>query len=309
LLHAHYTASGDAHEICFPEQLKKGDVDSFYDVLILLSGAATFATMFGAAVRLGPEALHRVVEHPRLFLRTFVAVWLVIPLFTVLVIYLLGVVGTSATLLLLMSVCPGTPAILTFVRMARSSIATAFIALFLTTATEPLLIPYWTRLLSKFLTVDLTIQPKQVFEVLLPTVFVPVLLGFVLHKRFLDKAEALGSASDYVDLVGTGACIVLILGQGVPLIRHVSPVAVAAIVIITAGDAVLGFWAARPNLAEQKAIAAAAALGNPALALVVVEVIYHEMQAAVLVSVYVAVRAVAILPLVAWLRYLSTSTR
>jgi BASS family bile acid:Na+ symporter len=85
--------------------------------------------------------------------------------------------------------------------------------------------------------------------------------------------------------------------------------AIVAIVIITAGDAALGFWAARPNRAEQKALAAAAALGNPALALVVVEVIYHEIQSAVLVSVYVVVRSIAILPLVWWLRHLATTDR
>ena len=82
-----------------------------------------------------------------------------------------------------------------------------------------------------------------------------------------------------------------------------------ATVIITAADAAFGFWAARPNLAEQKAMAAAAALGNPALALVVVEVIYHEIQAAVLVSVYIVVRAIAVMPLVWWLRHLATTTR
>lgn len=287
----------------------EGDVDSLFDVLILLSGAATFATMFGAALRLGPEALYRVREHPRLFFRTFAAVWVGIPLFTVLVIYGFGLSGISATLLLLMSVCPGTPAILTFVRIARSSIATAFVALFLTTATEPFLIPYWTGLLSKFLSMDLTIQPRQVLNVLLPTVFVPIVLGFLLHKISTHAATVLATASDYIDLVGTGACVVLILGQGFPFLLRVPPVAVAAILVITAGDAVLGFWAARPNLAEQKAIAAAAALGNPALALVVVEVIYHEIQAAVLVSVYVAIRAIAILPLVWWLRYWATAPR
>jgi BASS family bile acid:Na+ symporter len=118
----------------------------------------------------------------------------------------------------------------------------------------------------------------------------------------------LAKASNYIDLVGTVACVALILSQGVPFLFRVPLPGIAAIIVITAFDAVLGFWAARPNLAEQKAIAAAAALGNPALALVVVEVIYHEMQAAVLVSVYVAVRAIAILPLVAWLRYLATTT-
>jgi len=284
-------------------------VDSLYEVLILLSGAATFATVFGAALRVGPGALYRVSERPRLFLRTFVAVWLVIPLFTVLVIYLLGVVGSSAVLLLLMSVCPGTPALLTFVRIARSSITTAFVALFLTTVTEPILIPYWTRFLSRFHTLDLTIQPRQVLTVLLPAVFLPILLGFVLHKIAINKARALAAVSNYVDLVGTGASIVVIISLGLPLLLYVPPAAVAAVVVITVGDAAVGYWAARPNLAEQKAIAAAAALGNPALALVVVEVIYHEIRAIVLVSVYVVIRAVAILPLVWWLRHLRTRTR
>src|SRR5262245_37103827 len=194
--------------------MSKTYVDSLFDILIIISGAATFATMFGAALRLGPESLRRVRERPRLFLRTFGAFWLAVPLFTVLVIYGLGVTGTSATLLLLMSVCPGTPALLTFVRIARSSIATAFVALFLTTATEPFLIPYWTRLLSNFHYVDLTVQPQQVLNVLLPTVFVPIVLGFVLHNMSINVSAALARASDYVDLVGTVGCVVLILSQG-----------------------------------------------------------------------------------------------
>jgi BASS family bile acid:Na+ symporter len=290
-------------------EVAEEDVDySLYTVLILLSGAASFATMFSAALRLGRESLHRVIEHPRLFFRTFGVVWLVIPLFTTLVIWGLGVVGTSATLLVLMAVCPGTPVLLTFVRIARSSIATAFVTLLLTAATEPLLIPYWTRLLSKFLYVDITIQPKQVLNVLLPTVYLPILFGFLVHKISITTSAVLARASDFVDFVGTGASVVIILSQGLPLIGHVPREAMAAIIIVTAGDAALGFWAARPNLAEQKAIAAAAALGNPALALVVVEVIYHEIRATVLVSVYVALRAVAIVPLVWWLRHLATKT-
>jgi len=40
-----------------------------------------------------------------------------------------------------------------------------------------------------------------------------------------------------------------------------------------------------------------------------VEVIYHEIRAEVLVSVYVALRAIAILPLVWWLRYFATTQR
>jgi len=62
-------------------------------------------------------------------------------------------------------------------------------------------------------------------------------------------------------------------------------------------------------LDEQKAIAAAAALGNPALVLIIVEVSYLEFEAVILVSVYIVLRAIAMLPLVWWLRYLRSSGR
>ena len=95
-------------------------MESVYTLLILLSGVpATFAALFGGALRLGPEALSRVIEHPRLFFRMLAVIWIAIPLFTALVILGLGVVGTSAALLLLMSVCPGLPNLLTWARIAR----------------------------------------------------------------------------------------------------------------------------------------------------------------------------------------------
>ena len=284
-------------------------MESVYTLLILLSGAATFAALFGGALRLGPEALSRVIEHPRLFFRMLAVIWIAIPLFTALVILGLGVVGTSAALLLLMSVCPGLPNLLTWARIARSSITMAFVALLVTAATEPFMIPYWTRLLSKFLPIDLTVQPSDVLNVIVPTVLLPIVLGFLVRKISLRATEVLAPISDYIDLAGTVATIAVILYQGLPRLTYVPPVALVALVIITFGYAAFGFWAARPNLDEQKAIAAAAALGNPALALVIVEVSYLEWQAAVLVSIYIVVRAIAIAPLIWWLRYLRRTGR
>src|SRR5262249_2465966 len=157
---------------------------------------------FGGALRLGPEALRRVAEHPRLFFRMLVVIWIAIPLFTALVVFGLGLVGTTAALLLLMSVCPGLPNLLTWARIARSSITTAFVALLVTSATEPFMIPYWTRLLSKFLPMDLTVQPSDVLQVLVPAVFLPIGLGFVVSKISFRAAAVLAPVSDFVDLAG-----------------------------------------------------------------------------------------------------------
>ena len=284
-------------------------MEPVYTILIVLSGAATFAALFGGALRLGPEALLKVTEHLRLFVRMLVVIWVAIPLFTALVILALGVKGTSAALLLLMAVCPGLPNLLTWARIARSSITTAFVALLVTAATEPLMIPYWTRILSKFLPMDFTVQPAHVLNVLIPTVFLPIVLGFAVRKISSRAATVLAPLSDFVDLAGTVATIAVVLFQGSPRLLYVPPLAFVAILIITFGYAAFGFWAARPNLDEQKAIAAAAALGNPALALIIVEVSYLEFEAVILVSVYIVLRAIAMLPLVWWLRYLRRSGR
>src|SRR5262249_22636007 len=160
---------------------------------------------------------------------------------------------------------------LTWARMARSSITTAFVALLLTAATEPLIIPYWTQLLSRFTPMDLTVRAGHVLYVLIPTVFLPIVLGFAVRKMSSRAAAVLAPASDFIDLAGTVATVALVLYQGSPKLLFVQPAAFAALVIITFGYAAVGFWAARPNLDEQKAIAASAALGNPALALVIVE--------------------------------------
>jgi bile acid:Na+ symporter, BASS family len=239
-----------------------------------------------------------------LFVRMLVVIWIAIPLFTALVIFGVGVVGTSATILLLMSVCPGLPNLLTWARIARSSITTAFVALLVTAATEPLMIPYWTRLLSRFLPMDFTVRPSHVLTVLIPTVFLPIVLGFVVRKISSRATAVLAPVSDFVDLAGTVATIAVVLFQGSPRLTYVPASVFVAIMIITFGYAAFGFWAARPNLDEQKAIAAAAALGNPALALIIVEVSYLEFEAVILVSVYIVLRAIAMLPLVWWLRYL-----
>jgi len=284
-------------------------VESLYTILIVLSGAATFAALFGGALRLGPGSLRRVTEHPRLFLRMLLVIWIAIPVFTALVILGLGLRGTSAALLLLMAVCPGLPNLLSWARVARSSIAMAFVALLVTAATEPFMIPYWTRLVSKFVLTDLTVRSSHVLSVLVPTVFLPMALGFVVRRISSRATAILAPVSDFVDVAGTVATIAVVMFQGTPKLPYVPPSVFVAIMIITFGYAAFGFWAARPNLDEQKAIAAAAALGNPALALVIVEVSYLELEAVKLVSVYIVLRAIAMLPLVSWLRYLRTTGR
>ena len=269
-------------------------------VLFLFEGLAwlaTFGVMLSGALIVGPPIVREVQRRPRLFLRVLFAVWVLVPVLTFTVLAVTGVTGTAATLLLLMSVCPGLPLMLASTRTVRGSMRTALLALVLTTMTEPFLLPIWTSLISRVLPVDLGISMEEVLSVLVPTVFIPIALGFFLRAAWPKVAPPLIKFADVLYIVGTAASAGIALWQGALLLPTVPLEAFVATVIITLGDFAIGAWAGSPNPDDRKAVGFAAALGNPALALVVVQSAYSGERAGVLVSIYLIVRAMVLMPL------------
>jgi BASS family bile acid:Na+ symporter len=277
--------------------------DTFLGILKILSLSATFALMFGSALRLGPSALRQLVQRPAFFVRTLLAVWIAVPSLTAMVVVALRIEGTAAKTLLLMAGCPGVPLLLGTTRTVRGAMSTAFAALALTAATEPLLIPLWTRLVSAILPVDLTVHWSDILRVLVPTILLPVAVGFVVRAVFPRAVDPVVRISDGVYAVGIIGCLVTLLAGAAPLILRVPPRALVGAAIITIGDAAVGYWAGSPDRDDRKAIALATALGNPALAIAVVEASYPGNRIApTAVGLYLLVRTICIVPVLWWLR-------
>jgi BASS family bile acid:Na+ symporter len=115
----------------------------------------------------------------------------------------------------------------------------------------------------------------------------------------------LARVSDWVYLVGIVGCVIVLVAGSLPLITRIPLWTLIAAVIITVGDAIIGYWAGWPDRDDQKAIALAAALGNPALALAVVEANYPDHRAGPVVAVYLLIRGVTLAPVEWWLKRLS----
>jgi BASS family bile acid:Na+ symporter len=285
-----------------PDSGRKSDAVSEILLLKIFAGGATFALMLDVSLRLGREVLLRVRARPDLFLRTLAAVWIGVPLLTLLVIRALDVPPRASSLLLLMAFCPGVPLVLVSTRSVQGALPTAFLALILAAVTEPFLIPYGARIVSALQPVDLTVRPRHVLAVILPTVFLPVVLGFAIHDLFPRAAPLLARISNVVFGLALTGCVILVLVKAAPLLLNVPALAIVAVVLITLGDALIGYWAGGPDRDDQKAIALAVALGNPALALAVVEVSYPGYPAFAMVAVYLLVRFLALAPLRSWLK-------
>jgi BASS family bile acid:Na+ symporter len=277
-------------------------MNAVFVLMKVLAWTATIAVMFGGALRLGPVSLRQVRKRPKLFLRMLVAVWLAIPLLTIGVVLVLDVQGLSATTLLLMAICPGMPLLLASTGSVKGAIDIAFVALLLTATTEPLLIPYWTRLLRFVHPGDLTVEARDVVAVLIPTVFIPVAVGFAIRQLAPRAATTLARVSEIIAIVGIVMDVLVVLIQGAPVLAQVPVRAFAAAVVVTVGDTAIGYLAGWPNMEDQKAIAMASALGNPALALAVMEASFPGLTAGALISVYLLIRALAMVPLEWWLK-------
>lgn len=272
---------------------------------MVLAFSATFFVMLGGALRVGPGALRRLAERPLLFLRTLAAIWIAVPLLTISMVVVLNLPVLAASTLLLMSVCPGVPMLLPSTKAVKGEVATAFVVLLLAAATEPLMIPLWTRLLTALgprgWGVQLGVRPWHVLRVLLPTVFIPLLVGFAIRRVWPRAGAILERFADLVYVLTLIVGGIIVLMQGAPLLGHIAARTYFAAVLITVCDALIGYWAGWPSRQDQKAIALAAALGNPALALAVVEVAHPGVEAGALVAVYILVRAVALAPFEWWL--------
>lgn len=269
-----------------------------------LAWIASFGVMLSGALIVGPPIVHEVRLRWRLFARVLFAVWILVPFLNITIMLTLGVTGTAATILLLMSVCPGLPLLLSATRSARGSMRTALLALVLTTMTEPFLMPLWTRFISRFSPLDLGITMEEVLFVLVPTVFLPIALGFFLRAAWPKVVPRLIKIADVLYIVGTAACTVIMISQGALVLPRVPIEAVVATLLITLADFVIGAWAGSPHSDDRKALGFAAALSNPALALVVVQSVYPSYRASVFVSIFLLLRAVVLVPIevLLWLR-------
>jgi BASS family bile acid:Na+ symporter len=281
-------------------------VSTFITVTKVLSWSATIAVMFGGALRLGPAPLRQIVRRPALFIRTLLAVWIAVPAVTMVVVLGLRIEGRAAAVMLLMAGCPGIPVLLAITKQVKGAMSTAFVALLLTAATEPLLIPQWTRILSWVLPMDLSVTPAHILHVLVPTIFVPIALGFLLRLVIRPRRTLLlVHVADWVYAVGLAGCMINMAAVAIPLLVQVPPMAILATALVSVGDALIGYWAGWPHPEDQKAIALATALGNPALALAVAEASYPDHRAGPAVAVYLVVRTLALLPVELWLKKVS----
>lgn len=260
--------------------------------------------MLGVGLATRPTDLTDLKRRPLLYVRGVLVMLIAVPLWTLLVVRALAIPPLGTLIFMIVAVCPGAPFLpLSTKRKGEHHSVVGLDMLIVVSVLAPLTIPLWVDVLGHILPFELEISALLVLERLLPTVLLPLAVGLAIRHFAPKVANPLGKVVHVVFLVMLAIAIVVGLELGAPVFLEVPARTILAVLLIVAGDFMLGVIAARPVVNEERTIGTAAALGNPGLALAVIAASYPDFRAIALVLAYVLARKVTLIPFEQWFKH------
>lgn len=279
------------------------------ELIEILAWFCTGGLMASAALRTGSGAWAAFRARPMLFVRMLFAVWVAVPLIAMTVVWAFSFRGETLAAIVLLSISPGIPVLLAAARReGERALADGLVFLGLAALTVPFLLPIWARLLEAVYALPLIARPLELAGILIPTVYVPLGIGLLVHRRWPSFAKKLARFLEIVANVGTVFIALVIIAQGLPVLRTLRPVAVIAAPLLVLGPGLAGWLAARHHPDVRKLFMLAAAMGNPALGLALVATTYPTERAGAIAAAVLVVRGLC-LPLLLLEPYLTRPRR
>jgi BASS family bile acid:Na+ symporter len=264
--------------------------------LVLLLGVVLLVVAIGLRARLEEPLL--LLRRPALALRAMVAMYVALPAFVLVLVWLLPLREGVGAVLLGFAVSPVLPP------WAKTGTAVGgqtdyVIGLELLSAGVALLVvPLMIWIVYRVFGVETTLEPMAVEQVLLATVAVPLALGMGLARLWPGAAPRLAARADragtvvillgaVVLLVVHGRAILGVIGQGTLIVT----------VAVIAFGLLVGHLLGGPDPGNREALASATVSRHPAIALVLASGAFPELESTVIGMVLLYLLASLLLPI------------
>ena len=264
--------------------------------LVLLLGIVLLVVAIGLRARLEEPLL--LLRRPALALRAMVAMYVALPVFVLVLVWLLPLREGVGAVLLGFAVSPVLPP------WAKTGTAVGgqtdyVIGLELLSAGVALLVvPLMIWIVYRVFGVETTLEPMAVEQVLLATVAVPLALGMGLARLWPGAAPRLAARADragtvvillgaVVLLVVHGRAILGVIGQGTLIVT----------VAVIAFGLLVGHLLGGPDPGNREALASATVSRHPAIALVLASGAFPELESTVIGMVLLFLLASLLLPI------------
>ena len=264
--------------------------------LVLLLGVVLLVVAIGVRARLQEPLL--LLRRPTLALRAMLAMYVALPAFVLLLVWLLPLRQGVGAVLLGFSVSPVLPP------WAKKGAAVGGHADYviglqlLSTGLAILVVPLMITIAYRLFGVATVLQPLAMELVLLVTVAIPLALGIGLARLYPGVAPRLGALADRLGgfLILIGAIALLIAhGQKIPGVIGQGTVVVTIIVI--AFGLLVGGLLGGPDPGNRRALASATVCRHPAIALLLASGALPQQEATVIGTVLLYLLASLVLPI------------
>jgi BASS family bile acid:Na+ symporter len=273
-------------------------------VVVLALKASIMLTLFGCGLQATFDDLLFLVRRPHRLVKSLVAIFVIMPLFAILITNAFSFNSTVVTALIAISISPIPPLLPKKVTKSGGR-ASYELGLMVTAASLSIVfIPVAVYVVGKYFNKPFAMGPSAVAKVIVVSVFLPLAAGIVFHKFAPDAAERIAHplirVATIVLLIGVLCILVFALPTAWALVGDGTVLAFIAFVIV--GLAV-GHLLGGPNLDERVSLALSTACRHPGLAIAIAGANKpedHHIVSAVLL--YVITNVAFTIPYIAWQR-------
>jgi BASS family bile acid:Na+ symporter len=264
--------------------------------LVLLLGVVLLVVAIGVRARLQEPLL--LLRRPTLALRAMLAMYVALPAFVLLLVWLLPLREGVGAVLLGFSVSPVLPP------WAKKGAAVGGHADYviglqlLSTGLSLLVVPLMIAIAYRLFGVATVLQPLAMELVLLVTVAIPLALGIGLARLYPGVAPRLGALADRLGgLLLLFGAVALLIAHGQKILAVIGQGTVIVTVVVIAFGLLVGGLLGGPDPGNRRALASATVCRHPAIALLLASGAFPEREATVIGTVLLYLLASLVLPI------------
>ena len=248
------------------------------DKLFVLNLCLAFL-MFGVALDMQLHNFRKLGSRPRALLVGLSSQLLLLPLLTLLLIYLFKPVPSLALGMILVAACPGGNVSNYAVHLARANIELSVVLTSISSMSSLLVTPLYFFVLSGFLptgetaNVNITVHPGDMLLTLVQLIFIPVALGLLIQNRFPVLAARLKKPVQNLSMMVFLALILAALASNYQQIKAYLHLVFVLVVVHNLAALSGGYaWARllRLPVADARTIALETGIQNSGLGLVII---------------------------------------
>jgi predicted Na+-dependent transporter len=275
-------------------------------LLLLTIKLAITALVFATGLSATREDLFWIWRHPPLLARSFLAMYILVPVVAIAMVLLFDLPRGTKIGLLFLSISAGAPLLPRKLIKLGGDAAFAFSIVIATSLAAVVTVPASLALLQPLLPVETDVDIGRLALTIIKTFLLPLAAGMLFRKFLPDWAEKLGDPiMRYAGLVllgGAGILIISSFGQ----IMAVGLPSILAFAGLTLSALAIGHWLGGPDEAQRTSLAVSCATRHIGLALVLAA----DMKGPgtfPLIATYLFASSLVSIPYIRWRKRLSTS--